>query len=754
MNWKKILLGWVVILAISFEQLVFTPALSASPQPETRRQVVMLVVDQITIDDLKANAGPNLKFMLEHGAVALMNTNTAKTRTAEGGYLTLGAGTPAASGSHGGLAFDSEEVYEGSPAANTYLHRTGRKISSEAVVHLLIARLQKDNADLNLKVVPGALGGALSRAGYKTAVLGNADLAGDHHRQVVMIAMDEQGLVTYGHVGSDLRDFSTNGLIPGRTDYEKLFAEYQANLERADLIVIEIGDTTRLNEVAGYATPDVVSRERQRVFQDLDAFLGRIIDSIDPAYSRICLVSPSPSSTAQAEKNTLTPVVFYGAGINPGMITSPTTRRPGLITNTDIAPTILTFFGIKPPVFMTGRPVETIAADNPLETLVSMNHRIVTTFETRPLITKGYVILQIVVIILAMVVMFMRRRAAPNLEPFLLGLMAVPLSLLLIAGVTITSLVLYILAAVLITGLIVVASLRFGFDRGLDPFIFVCLGTTLALLLDVVTGADLIKNSVLGYDPMSGARFYGIGNEYMGILIGAAIVGLTALLQRFPGRRKLLLVFTAVSFALIIYLMAAPQYGTNVGGTIAAVAGFGITFLPLAGVRLTRRSVLIVVLGIGLVLGGFIAFDLQRPLTAQSHIGRTANLIIAGGIDEIGRIIARKASMNLKLIRSTLWSRVFLISLAALVVLFHRPPGVLQRIKSSYPDLAHGFIGVLTGSVVALLVNDSGIVAAATMMIYASATLIYLVIRESNRMIAAAEKGQNQGNLQVKPQSR
>ena len=33
-----------------------------------------------------------------------------------------------------------------------------------------------------------------------------------------------------------------------------------------------------------------------------------------------------------------------------------------------------------------------------------------------------------------------------------------------------------------------------------------------------------MRYSPLGYDPVGGARFYGIGNEYMGVLVGSSIL--------------------------------------------------------------------------------------------------------------------------------------------------------------------------------------------------------------------------------------
>ena len=52
------------------------------------------------------------------------------------------------------------------------------------------------------------------------------------------------------------------------------------------------------------------------------------------------------------------------------------------------------------------------------------------------------------------------------------------------------------------------------------------------LLLDVLTGSSLIRLSPLGYDVMLGARFYGIGNEYMGILVGSSLLAALSIRDR------------------------------------------------------------------------------------------------------------------------------------------------------------------------------------------------------------------------------
>src|SRR5690606_11792820 len=46
----------------------------------------------------------------------------------------------------------------------------------------------------------------------------------------------------------------------------------------------------------------------------------------------------------------------------------------------------------------------------------------------------------------------------------------------------------------------------------------------LLVAVDMMRDGVWLKRSLLSYDPMLAARFYGIGNEYMGIVVGAVIL--------------------------------------------------------------------------------------------------------------------------------------------------------------------------------------------------------------------------------------
>jgi len=102
------------------------------------------------------------------------------------------------------------------------------------------------------------------------------------------------------------------------------------------------------------------------------------------------------------------------------------------------------------------------------------------------------------------------------------------------------------------------------------------------------------------------------------------------------------------------------------------------------------------------------------------------NLAKLEGLEPIIEIATRKLQMNLKLLRYTIWSRVFILTLLALVIACFKPIYIIQLLRKDYPQIFRGFFAVVLGSVAALLTNDSGIVAAATMLIYAVGPMLYL----------------------------
>lgn len=705
--------------------------------PAMDKKVVMIIVDRMDVKDLGQTSLPNFNSLMEQGAVGLMNCNTAgNNMVSENTYATIGAGSHILATGTSSMGFNAGDKLESGLAAEEYKRRTGRSVSLNSLVHLGIARIQLQNSSLSYPALPGALGTILHNAGLKTAVFGNSDIGPVSGRQVLTVAMDKSGVADYGNLGSGIL-IKDEGFPSGlRTDYNRLLVELDHLPGDVALTVIDTGDLSRLSASREYFFEGAWLDERQRTLRRIDQFLGKVMERLDLSRDLLLVISPTPEMEMKGHKSYVTPVMAMGAGAEKGFLFSPSTKRNCIILNTDIAPTIIHFLNLDIPDRMTGQPMQAarVEAGNLLGTLQAMQEQLVLTYNARPLLQKAYVLYQLCLLGVCLYYVFMRRNQAIGvIQPFLLTIMAVPLVYMLLPLLPQPSFMALSLEMAALTFGITLLALICERCCRLGSFIFLSLASAGIIIIDAMVGSPLQKTSIMSYDPIVGARFYGIGNEYMGVLIGSLIIGSTAVLSKFPSCRKVLLFFTGMTFLIAFYVLASPRLGSNMGGAIAFSAALLTTFLLLCNVRFKFRTVVFLVTAIAGLFLALLIMDLYQPVEVQTHFGRNANLILKGGWPEIIDIITRKVEMNIKLIKYTLWSRVFIASLGVLAVLFYRPVGVMAKIRETHPELYRGFIGVVTGGIIALIFNDSGIVAAATTMIFGAPPIILLALREQGQ---------------------
>jgi hypothetical protein len=371
--------------------------------------------------------------------------------------------------------------------------------------------------------------------------------------------------------------------------------------------------------------------------------------------------------------------------------------------------------------------METISAEgtNTLEKANSISNLAATVNRLRVPLVKGYVVLLIFIIALSVIAIFWVSRLIPVAEPLIIGLVTVPLVFLPLGKLSFAFDWEYILTAIFIT-VALTTGLIYSFRKDMfKAFVVMCIFTALALNIDIFTGSSMIASSVLGYDAMAGARYYGIGNEYMGILIGATIIIASVLYEKFS--KPWFLGIIGLVLLVECYAIAGPSLGANSDGVLTAPFGYLVTIALFSNVRLNPRVLLGMAVIVLMSVLGITVYDMHRPAELQTHIGRAANQIMLGGWKEGLIIIARKLGMNVKLIRYTIWSRVFLVMLASLALLVYRPVGAMRKLRQDRPMIFKGFGGIITAAIVSLIINDSGIVAAATISIYIIVPLLLLM---------------------------
>ncbi|ADL11960.1 hypothetical protein [Acetohalobium arabaticum] len=682
-------------------------------------EFTLFIMDQVSLKEIMQTETPNIDYLINQGAVGLMNARTSGSLTPPDTYLTIGAGRRA----------------DGGKAAN---YNFNVQFDKEQIINNSFSQLIAANLEGRYSAYPGALGEKLDKAKKQVAVIGNSDYYDQNGqyqlgREAALIGINEEGRISLGDVGPKTVQIDTT--YPGRvlTDHDYLLGKFKQYSSIADLIIVESGDTARIAKMRDSIPETRFNRLKKCAIKRVDKLLGQLLAEINLSQNKIMIVTPTPPRKAQQKGEKLNLTILAGSGVKHGLLTSSTTKRSGIITNLDIAPTVLTSLGIdEDSSKLIGNSINGIEAESPLTKLYHLDNRINKTFTWRPVLIKGFILLQIFTLVLAAVVILAHKRVTLRLkkitEYLLLSLLVIPIFILFFTFFVKLNIYLIIISFLLLS-LGTAYLLKRSFDHELMPVLLLANLVSFLLVFDLWNNASLIKTSVLGYSPVIGARYYGLGNEFMGLLIGAVLIGVIGIFDCFCNLKQKQDYILLSIFILVVITIGHSQLGANFGGLLTSLAAFSFTYGLIKGYLFNFRKILVIIILVGLLTGSLVIYDALSPQAESTHIGRTVRLVEENGFSVIAKIAARKLSMNLKLLRWTIWTKVILAFIIILAILFRYPVGVVRNIIDDYSYLRYGFGGVICGSIVTMLVNDSGVVATATLLLYPVITLVYLVIR-------------------------
>ena len=691
----------VAFLCLSL--VVISTQVGLAGMPEDVEQIILVLWHGLTWEDVQEL---HLNGPLAWG---FLNTRSGGGEAVSAAYLSIGAGARAA-GLTGAAAF-----YQGETGHQLYRRHTG--LEPSFIVQPGIAEIRAVQPT-DYRVEPGALGSAFAQAGVALRAIGNSD-GQDPFRWSALVAMDGWGRVWQGSVGPESTILDPAYPYGVRTDYSSLLNEVLQAEEI--LVVVDLGDPFRYEQYQDQLLPSQNDSIRRRMVREAHLFLQDIVEQKTPR-TVVLVVSPYPPRALSNRGYWLTPVLCWGA--KEGLLTSGTTRWPGLITNMDVAPTILELLGVAHDQPFIGRPatVESVAQDEAESSLTTMAEKIGFLSRYRAQVLRamvaGQILVYTAVLISLIITTSLPHRAGQILQIGLSFLLATPLVLLFWNGQHWPALLLVIGAGIF----------RFRSAGSLALVGFISLSTAAIISLDVLLGSWLMRYSFLGYDPVGGARFYGLGNEFMGVLIGSAVMGWAILAERTKLKERWRNGLGFFLFAAILIVIGAPSLGANAGGAISAVFGFGSTWIALANRKVSLGTALLLALATGVVLAMLMVVDGGSSRGAQSHIGQTVELLRRDGIAALWMIITRKVAMNIKLLRYSYWSNALIVALVGVGASFIWPTKFISWLKKTHPLPAKAIVGVVIGSTAAFIFNDSGVVAAATCLSFGSSTLLLLAL--------------------------
>ncbi len=392
------------------------------------------------------------------------------------------------------------------------------------------------------------------------------------------------------------------------------------------------------------------------------------------------------------------PAFAVGDG-KTGSPTSGTTRRDGLVSAIDLAPTALDWLGIDPPNKMRGEVIESGSAKS-AKRLEELRRRWSDVRGARQSSSfRAVIALAGVIFLLIGSVRGIRAAIGPSLRIGALGLMWWPTMVLAAAALEPR-------ARLVETAFIASTSVFLAFvsDRVLPwprgPILPVAVAMV-AYTADLATGGDLLTRSALGPSVAFGARFYGVSNELEPLLPILLLTGLAAALTGRAITKRTPLVYALAGFVLAI-IVGWGRLGADVGGVITVGMGVAVATLVMLPGGITKRSLVVTALVPVAAIAFLIAIDLG--LSGGDHLSR--NLLRTENSSEVWELVSRRYELAFRVLKSGRTPAYFLG--AALAVAF-----ALRNREWLYSNLPHRswaavLVGGLAAGVAGTLTNDSG----------------------------------------------
>jgi hypothetical protein len=211
----------------------------------------------------------------------------------------------------------------------------------------------------------------------------------------------------------------------------------------------------------------------------------------------------------------------------------------------------------------------------------------------------------------------------------------------------------------------------------LGPFGAICAATLLLLAVDVMAGSRLQLDAPFGLSLLVSGRYYGIGNDALGVYCVSTLVAAAWLAGAAGGRMSRPSLLTALAVGLLAVVASGwPGFGAKVGGTIALVPCLLLLAAWLAGARVGgRRAVPVAVSGLVVFLA-FAVVSYFIPGAGVSDLGTFAGNLLHG---RAGDLLQRKVSANVGSLTLNVFGWLVPVAAVAAGVALWRPAALRLR---------------------------------------------------------------------------
>ncbi len=444
--------------------------------------------------------------------------------------------------------------------------------------------------------------------------------------------------------------------------------------------------------------PDVAALAQQQTKQLVVTALP------DDAALNTLLAARTPDeliiAVAQPPRGAGGPILLPVGATTPrsGLLSSSSTRRAGLVTMPDLSATVLSWLRIPRPQQFSGQPIHTTSAPRGSRAPNDLYAR-TKVLQSRRMPTVYAFLLVWLALVLAAGAIADRRGVRLGLRLGGLCVLWAPTTTL-IAGALRPARVAE--GAIIIGGGLLLGLIS---DRALPwPRAPIAPAVAMALLytIDLARGSPWIAQSLLGFNPLLAARFYGIGNELEASLPIVLFAGVAAAMPRNAGGRRDAALFAAIGFAFTA-IVASGSLGADVGALFTIGGGTAAGTVLLAPGGASKRNIAIAV---AVPFAGLVALALLDLATgAGGHY--TDSVLHAHSMSARVDVFRRKLDGAWHELRGGLMPLTTAAALAAGAYAIRFRDRVLAPVQGSRAWLAclgGGYAGAIAGS----LTNDSG----------------------------------------------
>lgn len=687
----------ILILALAAAPAVASPAEVASPAQDeaSAHPVVFLGFAGVTFEDLDPNRTPNLWRLIDESAVGSLTPRSVRpTSCAADGWLALSSGRRAADEPRPTCRVLQEPIGGWVPDWDVYLDQAAEDNYTPAVGTLTETAKEADASVTGIG--PGA-------------AIGTAQPDGRTE--------DWQPLREPGEVGEQVAAASST----------------------SDIVLVDLGSVYSPGQsVAG-----------------IDEAVGEVLASIDelPAEGSPTIIAASIADARTDDSRMQFSAVRGGIGAGGPMggqgssqlLTSSSTRQPGLVQVTDLTPTLLASAGVTGTGGMAGAPLSFVDgptdAANKQQAMIDRQTAVLTQENISAWFYAAWGLLLAGLLVTCTVIAKRRgvRRVANAMKVGGLLAAALPVSTFLVNVLPwerSPSADVAMLGGVVGWAIVLSALALVGPWRRLPAGAlgFIAATTVGVLAVDVITGSSLQMSTLLGEPLLIASRFYGIGNSALALYCTALLLGLGVVCS-WMHRRWAITTVVIVAVLASCVLLATPGLGTKFGSVPTLVLGTAVFALTAAGVKLSWRRLLLFGGGAAGLMLLVLFLDWLRPAEQRTHFGNFFDSILTG---EAGAVLLRKIGMNIDILTQSWMTMLLPFALAAVLWAAISPNRfripLLGEWYRETPLLRTSVISLAVLLTVGTFINDSGIVVPAVGILFLVPALTHLVGAKAKKL--------------------